>query len=159
MDAICEKEFGKSNDSNKFEKYIGKIGIANSKLAYKLFLEEFSKNNFDLSSAMVQKPLWASTGTKNPDFSKVLYVEELSGPNTVNTMPPAVLNEVMKAAEIEDRVSKGLDEAEGLIKDLISDEIPFNELLLKLQEQGVVSFANSYQELIDTLNVKIEKFK
>ncbi|MCL4120536.1 UNVERIFIED_CONTAM: hypothetical protein GTU68_027098 [Idotea baltica] len=159
VDAICEKEFSKSDDNSKFEKYIGKVGIANSKLAYKLFLEEFSKENFDLDSAMVQKPLWASTGTKNPDFSKVLYVEELSGLNTVNTMPPAVLEEVMKGAVIEDRVSKGLGEAKELIDSLLSDDIPFNELLLKLQEDGVVSFANSYQELIDALKVKIEKFK
>ncbi len=165
VDASAEKEFdkllvdGKVCETKK-ELIVAKVGIANSKAAYKLYEDSFKSERFTLlanAGARVQRPLWASTGTKNPKFSKVLYVEELAGKDTVNTMPPDTLEALMQAATIEPRLHRGLDEAQSLITEVKAMGIDLPSLLVQLQHAGVKSFADSYAELIAALKEKCKK--
>lgn len=162
VDAICEKTFdslvvsGKAKAEEKAQ-FFGKVGIANSKEAYKAFEEIFSNTPFmSLKSqgAMVQRPLWASTGTKNPLFSPVMYVEELAGRDTVNTMPPGTLKALLQGAVVEPRLHKGLEEARKVIASLKTVGLDFEKLLVDLQDQGVKSFSDSYKDLISSIETK-----
>ena len=101
-----------------------------------------------------KRPLWASTGTKNPDFNPVLYVEELAGKDTVNTLPPKTLKLLMESATIEPRLHSGLDQAKATISATKDLGIPFDSLLVELQDAGVKSFADAYQDLLDALEGK-----
>ena len=167
VDAICEKKFdelvkaGKAKEGDRKD-FFGKVGIANSKLAYDKFEELFGSPRFKKlaeAGAEVQRPLWASTGTKNPVLSPVLYVEELAGKHTVNTVPPATLKALMDHAVIEPRLHAGLDDAKKTIDRVIQLGILFDDLLLELQQAGVVSFAKSYEELLGSIEHKRKTFK
>jgi transaldolase len=162
VDAICEKKFdallkeGKVQESQR-ALIFGKIGIANSKVAYEAFEKLFTGARFKALSAkgaLVQRPLWASTGTKNPSLSAVLYIEELAGKHTVNTVPPATLTAILKGLTAEPRLHAGLNEAKKVLADLESLHIPLHELLVTLQKEGVVSFADSYRELVESFQAK-----
>jgi len=165
VDAICEKRFGelvkagkaKAGDLASFE---GKVGIANSKVAYAAYEQLFSAGRFKAlrdKGAQVQRPLWASTGTKNPAFSPVLYVEELAGRDTVNTMPPQTVDALLKGATIEPRLHRGLDSARAMIKHVEGLGIPVSQLLVDLQVEGVKLFADAYRELLDSVEAKRKK--
>jgi transaldolase len=165
VDAICEKKFdelvkaGKAKEDSRKD-FFGKVGIANSKLAYEKFEELFGSARFkklEAAGAAVQRPLWASTGTKNPTLSPVLYVEELAGKHTVNTVPPATLKALMSQAVIEPRLHSGLDDAKRTLARVNELGLPFDNLLLELQEAGVVSFAKSYEELLASIEQKRKK--
>lgn len=165
VDAIHEARFdalvneGKARAEEK-QKFWGKIGIANSKLAYAAFERLFNGERFAplaAAGAKVQRPLWASTGTKNPKFSKVLYVEELAGAHTVNTMPPATLTALLEGAQIEPRLHQAIEEARGVIATVRELGLPFDELLLELQSAGVKLFAESYRDLLASIEQKREQ--
>ncbi len=165
VDAICEKSLdqliaqGKAKAEVK-ERMLGRIGIANSKYAYEGFEKLFGSARFKALSkkgALVQRPLWASTGTKNPAFSPVLYVEELAGKDTVNTMPPQTVKALIEKATIEPRLHKGLDEAKKIIVELKHLGVPFEELLFDLQVQGVKLFADAYTDLLGSIDKKRAK--
>jgi len=162
VDALHEKKFdelvaaGKAQAEQKAT-FWGKIGIANSKIAYAAFEELFGAKRFTAlrqSGAKVQRPLWASTGTKNPKFIPTLYVEELAGKDTVNTMPPATLKATLEKATIEPRLHKGLDGAEALVKTVNSLGLPVEALLVELQEAGVKLFADAYRDLLASIEKK-----
>lgn len=136
----------------------GKAGIANSKRAYRLYEELFGNENFGHLAARGARPqrlLWASTGTKNPEYSDVLYVEELLGPNTVNTAPPATIDAfrdhgvVRGATLLED-----WDEADAVIAGLAAVGIDFADVTSTLQDEGVEAFADSFRSLMATLEEK-----
>lgn len=162
VDAICEKSFGELAKAGKAreadgEAIIGKVGIANSKIAYAKFEEIFDSPRFKKlgeRGAHVQRPLWASTGTKNPKFSPVMYVEELAGRNTVNTMPPATLKALMQGGVIAPRLHEGLDRAEEIVASAERLGVPFTQLLQELQTAGVKLFADSFRELLDSIEKK-----
>ena len=162
VDAICEKRFdellksGKVKEENRAE-FLAKVGIANSRLAYARFKEIFGHERFrklQAKNARVQRPLWASTGTKNPAFSPVLYVEELAGPDTVNTMPPATLKALMQKATIENRLERGVEAARQLCSRVKAMGIDLEQCLMELQSQGVKSFSDSYRELLESIEKK-----
>lgn len=163
VDAICEKRFkelvrDEKIGAEKESLFLGRVGVANSKLAYSHFdRERGSKRWQELSSkgGRIQRPLWASTGTKNPDFRPTLYIEELVGSDTVNTVPLETLEHVVKGIEIESRLSQGVDEASRVVASLDSLGLPFDELLGELQEAGVKAFADSYQELLKSIESKL----
>ncbi len=128
----------------------GKAAIANAKLAYRLFTNSFSGARWDaLSSkgALVQRPLWASTSTKNPDYRDVIYVEELAGPNTVNTLPPATIEAFRDHGEARVAVDVGVDEAERIIAQLEVHGISLKSVTDKLLHDGVASFEQSFVTL------------
>jgi transaldolase len=162
VDAIVEKSIDALVVSNSApagtkEKYLGKVGIANSKVAYSAFEEIFSRERFKAVrelGARVQRPLWASTGTKNPAFKATMYVEELAGSDTVNTMPPATLKALLVDATIEPRLHSGFAEAKELIVGLAPLGVDFEKLLIELQLAGVKSFADSYRDLLQSIETK-----
>ena len=160
VDSICEQELDARAPAKK-ESFFGKIGIANAKLAYAAYEKAFRSERFQAlqaKGALVQRPLWASTGTKHPALRATLYVEELAGRDTVNTVPPATLAAVMKEAKIEPRLHQGAAAAAQLISDLKAAGVPFDQCLVKLQEDGVKSFADSYRELLNSIEKKREAF-
>ncbi len=136
----------------------GQAGIANSKQAYRLYQELFGEPAFGHLAARGARPqrlLWASTGTKNPDYSDVLYVEELIGPNTVNTAPPATIDAFRDHGEVRGAtLLEGWDEADAVIAGLGEVGVDFDDVTATLQEDGVAAFAASFQSLMETLGEK-----
>jgi transaldolase / glucose-6-phosphate isomerase len=137
---------------------LGKIAIANSKMVYQRFLQIFHGEGFAAlrqRGARVQRPLWASTGTKNPKYSDVLYVENLIGPETVNTLPPETLNAFKDHGRvISDAVRENLDEAAAALGRLKAVGIDLNAITEKLQQDGVAAFAASFDQLMAALENK-----
>jgi transaldolase len=140
------------------EKLAGKLAIANAKLAYKHFTEAFSGPRWEFlesKGATRQKPLWASTSTKNPDYRDVLYVEELIGPDTVNTMPPETVEAFQDHGEVRgDTVLEGWDEAERLLAQLADAGVDYDDVVDVLEAEGVQKFADSFAELLDGIRSK-----
>ncbi len=135
----------------------GKIAIANAKLAYQRFREIFYGEPFDSwrkKGIHAQRPLWASTSTKNPAYSDVLYVEELVGPDTVNTMPPKTLEAFRDHGRTSETLGKGLAQAEADVAQLKELGIDLNAVTEKLQNDGVDSFAASSDKLLASLRKK-----
>jgi transaldolase len=135
----------------------GRAAIANAKLAYRLFRQTFSGPRWEAlrsRGAKLQRPLWASTSTKNPAYRDVMYVEQLIGPDTVNTMPPATIDAFRDHGEVAITVDKGLDEAERVIAELERVGIPLPEVTEKLLIDGLASFQKSFDTLIGGLERK-----
>lgn len=135
----------------------GRAAIANSRLAYRRFLELFHRPSFAemaARGAQVQRPLWASTSTKNPEYPDVLYVEELVGPETVNTLPTATLEAYRDHGRPQSKVADFFAEDEALLARLGSLGIDFDAITTQLQGDGVTSFAKAFDELIAALEAK-----
>jgi transaldolase/glucose-6-phosphate isomerase len=136
----------------------GKIAIANSKVVYRRFEEIFHGEGFAAlksRGARVQRPLWASTGTKNPNYSDVLYVEELVGRDTVNTLPPATIDAFRDHGRVRGAtVKENLDAARADIAKLAQLGIDLEEVGKKLQDDGVAAFAKSFDDLMAALEKK-----
>lgn len=136
----------------------GKAAVANAKLAYALFQQHFSGPRWEklrAKSARVQRPLWASTSTKNPTYRDVMYVEQLIGPDTVNTMPPGTITAFQDHGEAARTVDKGIDEARELLQALASDGIPMQQVTDKLLADGLASFQKSFDTLLAGLETKL----
>jgi transaldolase len=136
----------------------GRAAIANAKLAYKLFRQKFSGPRWEAlakQGARVQRPLWASTSTKNPAYRDVMYVEDLIGPDTVDTMPPATIDAFKDHGVVERTVDKKVAVAEGLLKEIEAVGISMREVTEKLLVDGIASFQKSFDELIAGLESKI----
>jgi transaldolase len=106
--------------------------------------------------AKIQRPLWASTSTKNPMYSQLLYVDELFAPFTVNTLPPKTLEVMLEESLIESRIEKDLDEASKIIEDLKNLGIKFEAIFEKLEQDGVKAFEISYLNLLSSLEQKVK---
>jgi transaldolase len=136
----------------------GKIAIANAKAMYRRFREIFEGGEFSVlrgRGARVQRPLWASTGTKNPAYSDVLYVEELIGPDTVNTVPPDTLAAFRDHGRVRgDTVLENEPEAESQLRALSSLSIDLDSITDKLQIDGVASFASAYDLVLKAIGKK-----
>lgn len=140
----------------------GKVAVANARLAYARFGEMFSTPRWkELASkgARVQRPLWASTGTKNPKYSDVLYVEELIGPNTVNTMPLATIDFFRDHGKVEDTLTGREKEARAVLDDLGLLDIGIEEVCEKLVRDGVQSFTDSYKKFLAAIEKKLSGTK
>ncbi|MDN5935818.1 MAG: transaldolase, partial [Nitrosospira sp.] len=135
----------------------GKIAIANAKLAYRRFREIFhgeSFADFRNKGAHVQRPLWGSTGTKNPAYSDVLYLEQLIGPDTVNTVPPKTLDAFRDHGRVHETLTENVAQAEADIARLPDFGIDLEAITEKLQDDGVDAFAASYDKLLAALKTK-----
>lgn len=134
----------------------GKLAVANARLAYEKFEAVCGAERWRAlaaSGANPQRPLWASTSTKNPSYSPTLYVDTLVGPHTVNTLAPASI-EALRAPGVELRpntVTEGLDEAHSVMADLAAAGISYSDVTATLEREGVESFAKSYTDLLGTL--------
>lgn len=136
----------------------GKFAIANSKLAYAKYQEIFEGTEFaDLRNqgARVQRPLWASTGVKDPKYRDVRYVEELIGANTVNTVPHETLQAFVDHGLLDVTVTKGIDEARKTQSDLESLGIDISDVLANLQSVGVRKFVESFEALNKAISIKL----
>jgi transaldolase len=136
----------------------GKAAIANARVAYAAFQEIFSGETWDRlaqAGAHVQRPLWASTSTKNPDYPDTLYVDELIGPDTVNTMPDATIEAARDHAAPARTVDKDVDGARALIEELKEIGVEFDDIVSRqLVDEGVAAFSKSYESLLETLEHK-----
>jgi transaldolase len=139
----------------------GKIAIANSKKVYQRFREIFDGDEFSAlrkKGAHLQRPLWASTSTKNPSYRDVLYVEELIGPDTVNTIPPATMKAFRDHGRVRgDTVQENLPEADAQLQALAKLGIDLKAITDKLQVDGVVAFASAYDRVLGALEKKRNK--
>ena len=136
----------------------GRAAIANAKLAYRLFRQKFAGPRWEAlakQGARVQRPLWASTSTKNPAYRDVMYVEELIGPDTVDTMPPATIEAFDDLGVVARTVDKKVAVAEGILKEIEAVGIPVRDVTQKLLDEGIASFQKSFDELIAGLESKI----
>jgi len=133
----------------------GKAGIANARLAYELFEQKSATDRWKAlkdAGARPQRPLWASTGVKNPDYRDTMYVEELVAPQTVNTMPEATLDAAADHAEISGNTIQGrYDEAREVMAALKEAGVDYDDVVRVLEEEGVEKFEASWTELLDTV--------
>jgi transaldolase len=135
----------------------GKLGIANAKLAYQNYLETFATprwQELEAKGATKQRCLWASTSTKNPEYRDVMYVEELIGPETVNTMPEETIRAFQDHGRIAETLTKDVDAARKLFLDLREVGIDYDHVTATLEQEGVKKFADSFDELMDGIRAK-----
>lgn len=140
----------------------GKIAVANAKVAYARFQELFGDDRWQKladKNAHVQRPLWASTGTKNPAYSDTVYVDELIGPHTVNTMPPDTLDAFLDHGTAASTIENGVDEAKVQIAQLATIGVDFDAITQELQDDGVDKFAKSFDSLMAGIGEKYTKLK
>ncbi len=135
----------------------GKAAVAQGKLAYQLFTQTFSGPRWDALTARgarVQRPLWASTSTKNPAYPDTLYVDELIGPDTVNTLPDATIEAFADHGTLARRVDADVDEAEAVWSALADVGVDMDDVAATLESEGVSSFQKSFDELLEALGMK-----
>jgi transaldolase len=140
----------------------GKAAVTQAKLAYKLFVEAFQGERWDALAARgarVQRPLWASTGTKNKAYSDVLYVQELIGPDTVNTLTEATIEAFEDHGQLRRTVDADLDDAERVWAELAEVGIDIDDVSARLEREGVDAFTKSFDELIDALQTKADELR
>lgn len=131
---------------------MGKAAVANAKLAYRQFQKVFNDKRWlalEDAGAQVQRPLWASTSTKNPEYPELLYVETLMGPHTVNTMPPKTLETFRESGKVARTVDKDVNEAENNLARLEELGLSLAEITDHLEKDGVKKFADSFDELME----------
>jgi transaldolase/glucose-6-phosphate isomerase len=134
---------------------LGKAAVANAKLAYDEYEKTFSTHrweNLKIKGARVQRPLWASTSTKNPAYPDTIYVDNLIGPETVNTVPPATLEAVRDHAKIEITLTRDLDQAQDAIHQLEANGISMDVVTQELEDEGVKAFAEAFTQLLKTID-------
>jgi transaldolase len=156
LDALIAK--APPAEKERLQMLKGRAAIANAKLAYRLFIQKFAGPRWEAlakQGARVQRPLWASTSTKNPAYRDVMYVEELIGPDTVDTMPPATIDAFKDHGVVARTVDKKVAVAEGLLKEIEGVGISMREVTEKLLVDGIASFQKSFDELIAGLEAKI----
>ena len=135
----------------------GKVAIANARLAYQEFKRLFTSPRFEALrqyGARVQRPLWASTGTKNPAYRDVLYVEELIGPNTVNTMPLKTLESFRDHGRVRLSVEEDIPQARAVLAALEHIGIHYDQVTQQLREEGVQKFIDSFHKLFECIDNK-----
>jgi transaldolase len=153
IDTLLEKQSGAL-----VEKARGQVAVASAKLAYQIYKEIFGTVRFQHLleiGARGQRPLWASTGTKNPDYSDVKYVEALIGPDTVNTVPLETLIAYHDHGHPEARLEKDTGAAARLLKRLPELGIDLDKITQQLENEGVTKFNKPFDKLMDALARKI----
>jgi transaldolase len=140
----------------------GKAAVAQAKLAYQLFTVAFSGSRWEklaARGARVQRPLWASTSTKNPAYPDTLYVDELIGPHTVNTLPDATVEAFTDHGNLGRTIDAKLDDARNTWVQLPRVGIDLDDVCSKLEREGVASFQKSFTELLAALEEKAASFR
>jgi transaldolase len=137
----------------------GKAAIANARLAYELYEERFAAPRWAAlrqAGARPQRPLWASTSTKDPAFADTMYVEELVAPGTVNTMPESTLHAMADHGQVRGNTgSSGYDQARQVFADLEALGIGYQDVVTVLEDEGVAKFAASWQEMLETISTQL----
>jgi transaldolase len=139
----------------------GKAAVANAKLAYELFQQQFQGPRWEALAARgarVQRPLWASTSTKNPAYPDTLYVDGLIGPDTVNTLPEATIDAFEDHGTIARTVDRDVEAVKAELDALRAVGVDLDDVGRVLEEEGVAAFSKSFDELIGSLRTKVESF-
>ncbi len=146
----------------KLETIKGKVAIANAKVAYQEYKQIIQSDRWKALSAKgaaVQRLLWASTSTKNPDYSDVMYVDELIGPNTVNTLPPSTIEACIDHCHVDNRVETNLEQAYQLIESLKAEGVDVNldQVMDELLAEGIDKFVKPFTSLMASLEDKVQR--
>jgi transaldolase len=135
----------------------GKLAIANAKLAYQSYKEIFAGEQWEAlkaKGATAQRCLWASTSTKNPDYRDVMYVEELIGPETVNTMPRETIEAFQDHGQVRDSLEEDVEGARRTLEAFAAAGIDYDDVVEVLEREGVEKFAKSFQQLFADVEAK-----
>ena len=148
------------SEEARLQELKGKVAIANAKVAYQKFQEILSSDRWRAlaaKGARVQRVLWASTSTKNPDYSDVMYVDALIGPHTINTLPPKTIEATLDHAHPgPNRVEAEVDKAHAILQSLSAPDIQIDldQVMDELIEEGIQKFADPYDELMQVIEEK-----
>jgi transaldolase len=154
VDSMIDEQLKASQDPQQqklLESVKGKVAIANGKLTYQRYQQIFSGPRWEAlatKGAQTQRVLWASTSTKNPAYRDVMYVEELIGPDTVNTMPPATIEAFRDHGRLRNSLTEDVNGAQKVMDDLARAGIPIKEVTTRLTEDGVRLFADAFHKLL-----------
>jgi transaldolase len=151
-----------SAEQQKLKALQGKAAIANARLAYQSFKRLFGTPRFEAlrqHGARVQRPLWASTGTKNPAYRDVLYIEELIGPNTVNTMPLKTLESFRDHGRVRLSIEEDIPQSQAVLSALEAAGIEYQQVTSQLQKEGVRKFIDSFDKLFQCIEDKRRMFQ
>jgi transaldolase/glucose-6-phosphate isomerase len=146
------------SERTQLVKLMGKAAIANAKLAYQTYLEVFGTSRWKslaAKGAQPQRVLWASTSTKNPEYRDVVYVEELIGQDTVNTLPPATLDAFRDHGRVRESLTEDVDGARRVMGDLAAVGISMDEVTARLLDEGVQLFADAYDKLLAAIGQRV----
>jgi len=163
VDKLLEEKIKTASGAEKehLESLRGKAAVANARLAYQKYLEIFHQSErfarLKAKGAMVQRCLWASTSTKNPAYRDVIYVEELIGPETVNTMPTQTIEAFRDHGKVAMTLTEGIDEARQVLKQLEAAGISYKAVTDQLEDEGGKLFADAFDSLMKTLEEKRSK--
>jgi transaldolase len=155
VDKLLDEKIAATSDATQkgwLESLKGKAAIANAKIAYQSFERLFSGAEWAALAAAgadVQRPLWASTSVKNPAFPDTMYIDELIGPQTVNTMPRPTMNAFLDHGTVERTVDKDISSAYKTMEDLAAAGIDIDAVTAQLEDEGIASFAKSYDSLLE----------
>ncbi len=144
-------------DAGRASRLLGKAAIANARLAYELFLETINSDRFkkiEREGGQKQRPLWASTSTKNPAYRDVIYVEDLIGPHTVNTMPQQTLDAFREHGESAVTISRNLNQAHQEIAEIEALGIAMSTVTRELEDEGVKSFADAFEAMLKAIEAR-----
>jgi transaldolase len=157
VDFELERLAGQPENNSRAAGLLGKSAIASAKLAYQQYKRVFEGPEFSSlkdHGAQVQRPLWASTSTKNPAYSDILYVQELIGPQTVNTLPKETLTAFMDHGQARLSLEDGVDQAAQVFNDIHHLGIDLNLVTGELESEGVQAFEKSYNQLVESIQAK-----
>lgn len=165
VDKLLDARLREARDpatQDQIRRLFGKAAIANAKIAYERFKRIFSEESFlslQRQGARVQRPLWASTSTKNPAYRDVMYVEELIGPDTVNTMPPATLDAFRDHGRVRDSLEENVEGAHKTFERLAELGIDLERVYVDLQTAGIQAFAESFNDLLTCIRQRQAQLK
>ena len=164
VDKFLEQRIASSSgeEKNRLTALQGKAAVANAKLAYREYEKIFTTSRFlslKEKGANVQRLLWGSTGTKNPKYSDIKYVDELIGPDTINTMPEPTLKAFKDHGTVKITIGEQMDKAEKVLKELASLGISIKEVTDQLEKEGVKAFADSYFSLLDEISKRRDRIQ
>lgn len=164
VDKLLEQRIASSSgeEKNRLAALMGKAAVANAKLAYREYQRIFASPRFlslKEKGANVQRLLWGSTGTKNPKYSDIKYVDELIAPDTINTMPEATLNAFKDHGKAKITIGEHMDDAERVFRELDSLGISMKEVTGQLEKEGVKTFSDSYFALLDEIAKRRDRIR
>jgi transaldolase len=159
IDTEADRRLDELGPAGPVQELKGKLAIANARLAYRHYLQAFSGPRWDYllgKGAKPQRVLWASTSTKNPAYPDTLYVDELIGPDTVNTMPEETIEAYQDHGNPQSRLESGLQDAERIFAELERVGVDYDDLTDTLEREGVEKFSDSFDQLLQALRAKQE---
>ena len=162
IDSLLEEGSDRLEKEAKLRDVKGKVAIANAKVAYQKFKEIITSDRWKALSAKgakVQRLLWASTSTKNPEYSDVMYVDELVGPNTVNTLPPDTIEACADHCSPDSRIETKVEEAYKLLENLKDPDIDIDldQVMAELLDEGIAKFVKPFESLMSSLEDKVKQ--